>query len=70
MKKNIYISITESFCCTVEINITLQINSTSKKLIKKNRSRGDSEVKLSNMVFKIPVNAMFKKIDDKMNFIN
>ena len=65
MKKNIYISITESFCCTAEIS-QLYFN----KINLKNRSRGDSEVKLSNMVFKIPVNAMFKKINEKMNFIN
>ena len=28
MKKNVYICITESLCCTAEINTTLQINYT------------------------------------------
>ena len=37
MKKNtyIYICITESLCCTAEINTTLSINYTSKQIKKK-----------------------------------
>ena len=35
MKKNIYICITESLCCTPETNTTLQINYTSIKKKKK-----------------------------------
>ena len=31
MKKNVYVCITESLCCTAEINTTLQINYISIK---------------------------------------
>ena len=34
MKKNVYVCITESLCCTAEINTTLYINYTSIKKIK------------------------------------
>ena len=38
MIKNVYICITESLCCTAEINTTLEINYTSIKYIKRNFS--------------------------------
>ena len=39
---DIYLCITESLCCTAEINTTLKINSTSVKQINKQTASGFS----------------------------
>ena len=50
IKKNVYMLITESLCCTAEISTTLQINYSSIKNYenKKFTSKGKHIVKVAN----------------------
>ena len=64
VKKNIYIythiiSVNESLCCTLEMNTTLNINSTSIK--NKDRLISTCHVILSAWLFRVPSMRMFSQ---------